>query len=240
MYSHEGEGGSSLRVVYKTFLIYRTCMRPAPDPCLRLPCANLLHCCQWSWPARIHVVIQHQATLCVPNVALETPHFILYSSHSTLHTSHLHFTLHTPHFISSHLDSSRLISAHLISSHLSLKFFSAICISSEECSTFLISSKLFLSNPSSSLRQKAFAVREKLGFDKHRFLFRKKTIKHSAHPIGSWMLNCHFLIPTIVRLAPSSQQKINHWILHMLLHQSETFSSHPLYIEESSQGAKAW
>ena len=174
MYSHEGEGGSSLRVVYKTFLIYRTCMRPAPDLCLRLPCANLLHCCQWSWPARIHVVIQHQATLCVPNVALETPHFILYSSHSTLHTSHLHFTLHTPHFISSHLDSSRLISAHLISSHLSLKFFSAICISSEECSTFLISSKLFLSNPSSSLRQKAFAVREKLGFDKHRFLFRKK------------------------------------------------------------------
>ena len=75
-------------------------------------------------------------------------------------------TLHTPHFISSHLlwallTSSQLFSPHLISSHMSSKFFSTTLISSEHCSAFCISSKLFSTHLSSSARQKAFTVREK-------------------------------------------------------------------------------
>jgi hypothetical protein len=104
-------------------------------------------------------------------------HLVFQRSHVTLHTALFtlptsHFALHTPRFISSHLSSSRLISPHLSSSHLisshlissqmSSKFFSGIFISSEHCSTFLISSKLFLIHLGSSVRQKAFTVREKL------------------------------------------------------------------------------
>jgi hypothetical protein len=61
---------------------------------------------QRSWPAHIHVAMQHQATLCVPKVALETARFTLHTSDSTLHTSsHLIWTL----LISSKLFSSLLI-----------------------------------------------------------------------------------------------------------------------------------
>ena len=45
---------------------------------------------------------------------LETPHSTLHTALFKLHTSHLHFTLHT----SSHLISSELFSPHLSSSHL--------------------------------------------------------------------------------------------------------------------------
>ena len=61
--------------------------------------------------------------------------FALHSSHFTLHTSHLHFTLHT----SSHLKACELFSPHLSSSHLIpspltcnlRKFFSTVFISFE-------------------------------------------------------------------------------------------------------------
>ena len=100
----------------------------------------------------------------VPKVPLETPHSTLHSSHCTLHTSHFALTLHTPHFISSHLSSSHLISALLISSHLISSLL--IChLSStaqpEHCSTFLISSKLLSTHLSSSACHKAFAARDK-------------------------------------------------------------------------------
>ena len=89
----------------------------------------------------------------------------LHTSHYTLHTSHLHFTLHTSsHLISSelsspHLSSSRLISSHLISSHMSSKFFSTAQL--EHCSTLLISSKLLSIHLSSSACHKAFTATEK-------------------------------------------------------------------------------
>ena len=63
--------------------------------------------------------MQPQATLCIPKVALHSPHSILHTSRFTLH------------FISSHL-----IKAHLISSQMSSKFFSIPFISSEQCSSF--------------------------------------------------------------------------------------------------------
>ena len=75
-------GGSCLKNIYETFLIYRTCMRRAPAKPVRA-------CTLRKWCP-------------VPHVTFEAPlrpsHFSLHSSHSTLHTSHFsrrHFSLHT-------------------------------------------------------------------------------------------------------------------------------------------------
>ena len=83
---------------------------------------------------------------------LHTSHFALtfrtYTSHSTLH------------LVSFHLSSPRLISALLISPFPS-EFGSTISISSEHCSTFLISPKLFSTHLRPTAHQKAFTVGEK-------------------------------------------------------------------------------
>ena len=80
-------GGSCLKDIYETFLIYRTCMRRAPAKPVRA-------CTLWKWCPVSHVTFQAR---------LHTSHFSLHSSHSTLHTAlfTLHpwqSTLHTPHF----------------------------------------------------------------------------------------------------------------------------------------------
>ena len=138
---------------YKTFLIYRTCMRRAPARPVRACFAR--SCCS--------VALQEHDLRATPvqRNAKQTlsSHFTLRSSHPALHTSHLHFTLHT----SSHLKSCELFSPHLTSPHLipSLltchldKFFSTVFISSEHWSTFFISSKFFSTHLSCSARQKA-------------------------------------------------------------------------------------
>ena len=66
--------------IYKTFLIYRTCMRRAPAKPVRA-------CTLRKWCPVSHVTFE---------APLRPSHFSLHSSHSTLHTSH--FTLHTSHF----------------------------------------------------------------------------------------------------------------------------------------------
>ena len=75
----------ALGIYYKTFLIYRTCMRRAP--------ARPVHACILrKWCPVSHVTLE---------APLRTSHFSLHSSHSTLHTSHFHtphFTLHTELF----------------------------------------------------------------------------------------------------------------------------------------------
>ena len=154
-------GGSCLKVVllYKSFLIYRTFMRRAPARPVRA--CFVRTCCA--------VVVQGHDLRATPaqcnaKRALSS-HFTLHSSHPALHTSHLHFTRHTScHFKSCELFSPHLSSSHLIPSlltcHLS-KFFLTIFISSEHCSTFLISRKFFSTHLSSSALQKAFTVREK-------------------------------------------------------------------------------
>ena len=73
-------GGSCLKDIYKTFLIYRTCMRRAPAKPVRA-------CTLRKWCPVSHVTFE---------APLRPSHFSLHSSHSTLHTSH--FTLHTSHF----------------------------------------------------------------------------------------------------------------------------------------------
>ena len=88
-------GGAEVALgIYKTFLIYRTCMRRAPAKPVRA-------CILRKWCPVSHVTFE---------APLRTSHFSLHSSHSTLHTPHFalhtshctlptpHFTLHTPHF----------------------------------------------------------------------------------------------------------------------------------------------
>ena len=137
-------GGSCLKDIYKTFLIYRTCMRRAPAKPVRA-------CILRKWCPVSHVTFEaplrpshfslhsSHSTLHTSHFTLHTSHFTLHSSQSTLHTSlhastlhtpHFtlhtpHFTLHTPHFT---LHSSRPTlhtalftlhtSSHLSSSHL--------------------------------------------------------------------------------------------------------------------------
>ena len=111
--------------IYKTFLVYRTCMRLAPAKPVRA-------CTLRNWCRVAHVTLEaprhtshltvftlhtapfavntshfslHTAlspihtshsTLHTSQSTLHTSHFSLLSSHSTLHTSHC--TLHAPHF----------------------------------------------------------------------------------------------------------------------------------------------
>ena len=83
-------GGAEVALgIYKTCLIYRTCMRRAPAKPVRACILRKL--CPVS-----HVTFE---------APLRTSHFSQHSSHSTLHTSHStlrtsHCTLRTPHFTS--------------------------------------------------------------------------------------------------------------------------------------------
>ena len=91
-------GGSCLKDIYKTFLIYRTCMRRAPAKPVRA-------CTLRNWCLVSHVTFQaplHTSHLTV--FTLHTTQFTLHSSHCTLHTalfilhpsqSTLRFTLHS-------------------------------------------------------------------------------------------------------------------------------------------------
>ena len=98
----------ALGIYYKTFLIYRTCMRRAPARPVRAFCeSGVLF--QMS-----HLKLHF--TLHTSHSTLRTPHFTLHTSHFTLHSSHstLHFTLHS--------EDSRLHTSHstLHTSHSTL------------------------------------------------------------------------------------------------------------------------
>ena len=131
-------GGSCLKDIYKTFLIYRTCMRRAPAKPVRA-------CTLRKWCPVSHVTFEaplrpshfslhsSHSTLHTSNFTLHTSHFTLHSSQSTLHTSlhashctlHTsHFTLHTSHFtlhtalFTPHTSHCTLHTLHFISSEL--------------------------------------------------------------------------------------------------------------------------
>ena len=114
-------GGSCLKDIYETFLVYRTCMRRAPAKPVRA-------CSLRKWCPVAHVTFEAplRTSHAFPTAVftLRTSHFTLHTSHcilrtldftletsqstlhtlqSPLHTSHCflhtpHFTLHTPHF----------------------------------------------------------------------------------------------------------------------------------------------
>jgi hypothetical protein len=124
-------GGSCLRDIYKTFLIYRTCMRRAPAKPVRA-CILRKWCpvsrVTFEAPLRTSHFSVHpsHSTLHTPHFTLHTALFPLHTSHFTVHTSHFSlliafFTLHTSHFT---LHSSRptlhtLVFTLHTSSHLS-------------------------------------------------------------------------------------------------------------------------
>ena len=87
-------GGSCLKDIYKTFLIYRTCMRRAPAKPVRA-------CTLRNWCLVSHVTFEaprHTSHLTV--FTLHTALFTLHSSHCTLRSQHFtsHCTLKIPHF----------------------------------------------------------------------------------------------------------------------------------------------
>ena len=82
-------GGSCLKDIYKTLLIYRTCTRRAPAKPVRA-------CILRKWCPVAHVTFE--APLRTSHFSLHSSHSTLHASHSTLHTSHC--TLRTPHFTS--------------------------------------------------------------------------------------------------------------------------------------------
>ena len=122
------------------------------------------------------------------SVLLRILYYLLQNFHKVLRGSTCHtwnstfrtslFALHTSNptwpYTSSHLIWVFLTSSHLISPHLSIlfssqmssKFFSTIFVSPEHCSTFRISSKLFLTHLSASVCQQVSSVREKLFYTK--------------------------------------------------------------------------
>ena len=97
-------GGSCLKDIYETFLIYRTCMRRAPAKPVRA-------CTLRKWCPVSHVTFQARR---------HTSHFSLHSSHFTLHT--WNFTVHTSHF-TVHTSHFSLLSSHstLHTSHCTLQ-----------------------------------------------------------------------------------------------------------------------
>ena len=111
-------GGSCLKDIYETFLIYRTCMRRAPAKPVRA-------CTLRNWCLVSHVTFE--APLRTSRCSLHTTHFALHTSHCTLHTAPFaintslhtvllrlhtsHSTLHTPHF-TLHSSHSKLHTSH--------------------------------------------------------------------------------------------------------------------------------
>ena len=105
--------GSCIGIYYKTFHIYRTCMRCAPaSECVL--CANLLHCCcPRTWPTCDHVAAQRHAK----NSFTLHKHLALHTSHSTLCTSHSRLHLNSFHLFWALLTSSDFFWSHFVSSH---------------------------------------------------------------------------------------------------------------------------
>ena len=152
-----GGAESCLKDIYKTFLIYRTCMRRAPAKPVRA-------CTLRKWCPVSHVTFEaplrpsyfslhsSHSTLHTSHFTLHTSHFTLHSSQSTLHTSlhashctlHTsHFTLHTSHF-TLHTSHCTLHAPHftLHSSHSTLHLIWALLTLSQLISSHLISSHM--------------------------------------------------------------------------------------------------
>ena len=180
-------GGSCLKDIYKTFLIYRTCVRRAPAKPVRA-------CTLRKWCPVSHVTFEaplrpshfslhsSHSTLHTSHFTLHTSHFTLHSPQSTLHTSHStlhtsHFTLHSPHFtlLTSHCFlhtphftlHTALFTPH--TSHCTLhtpRFISSELFSPYPSSSLLISSLLIChlsfheSLPSTTTKELACAVRQ--------------------------------------------------------------------------------
>ena len=130
-------GGSYLKDIYETFLIYRICMRRAPaKPVRACTLRKLCPASHVTLEAPRHISYLTIFTLHTAPFAVNTSHFSLHTalspihtSHSTLHTSQStlhtsHFTLHTSHstlhtaLFTPHTSHCTLHTPHFISSEL--------------------------------------------------------------------------------------------------------------------------
>ena len=174
-------GGAEVALgIYKTFLIYRTCVRRAPAKPVRA-CILRKRCpvshVTFEAPLRTShfSLLTALFTLHTPHYALDTPHFTLHTSQSTLHTSHFSLlssrsTLHIPHF-TLHTSQSTLHTSHstlhtaLFTPHTShCTLHTPHFISPYPSSSLLISSRLIChpsfheSLPSPTTKELACAV----------------------------------------------------------------------------------
>ena len=181
---------------YKAFLIYRTCMRRTPARPVRA--CFVRSCCK--------VVVQEHDQRGTPAQCNEkrtlSSHFTLRSSHLALHTSHMHFTLHTSSHLKScelfshHLTSSQLFSSRPISSHMSFKqvllnrfhLVQALINLSHLPEVLLNSSQLFCA-PERSYCQRSLLHKKNIGRRKllhiealrHRCIYTEKPFKHTLY-----------------------------------------------------------
>ena len=169
-------GGAEVALgIYKTFLIYRTCMRRAPAKPVRA-------CILRKWCPVSHVTFEAPLrashftlltalfTLHTSHCTLRTPDFTLHTPHFTLHTPH--FTLHSPHLtlLTSHCflhtSHSTLHTALFTPTHHTALFISSELLSPYPSSSLLTSSLLIChrsfheSLPSTTTQELACAVRQ--------------------------------------------------------------------------------
>ena len=152
-------GGSCLKDIYKTFLIYRTCMRRAPAKpvraCTPSPCStshftlDSLHTPHYTLHTALFTLHPSQSTL---HFTLHTPHFTVHTPHFTVHTSHCtlrtpKFTLHSPHF-TLHSPHFTLLTSHCFLHTPNFTLHTSHCTLH---TPHFISSELFLPYPSSAL-----------------------------------------------------------------------------------------
>ena len=147
-------GGAEVALgMYKTFLIYRTCMRRAPAKPVRAcilrkwcPVSHVtfeapLRASHFTLLTALFTLHTSHCTLRTPNFTLHTPHFTLPTSHVTLHSPHLtlltsHCFLHTSH--------STLHTALVTPTHHTALFISSELLSPYPSSSLLISSLLIV------------------------------------------------------------------------------------------------
>ena len=119
--SARGGAKVALGLYYKTFFpsIELACAVRQPGPCVR--------------------------ALCDSDAVFQRSHLKLHTSHCTLHSSHCALTLHSPHFVSSHLSYSHLISSHMSSIYVLnyFHFIRALLNLSHLIEALLNSSQLF-------------------------------------------------------------------------------------------------
>ena len=169
-------GGSCLKDIYETFLIYRTCMRRAPaKPVRACTLRKLCPASHVTLEAPRHTSHLTVFTLHTAPFAVNTSHFSvhtalspIHTSHSTLHTSQStlhtsHSTLHTSHstlhtaLFTPHTSHCTLHTPHFISSEL----FSPYPSSSLLISSLLICHLSFHESlPSTTTKELACAVRQ--------------------------------------------------------------------------------
>ena len=182
-------GGSCLRFDYKTFFIYRTCMRRAPARPVRVCIVQT--CC-----AAVQEQDLRATTLQCNAKRTLSSHFTRHYSHPALHTSQLHFTVHTSSHLKSfelfspHVTSSQLFSSHPIPSYMASKEVLLNCLHLIRAlkKVHLNSSQLFCTHESSYCWSAIFCTKRHRAYKalahrslRHRCIYKEKSWQHTLY-----------------------------------------------------------